>query len=140
MPSMRKRLSTLALVAPAVALSPRLEAWAAVARTAAPSVLALVVVAPASATPEGEKLFEANCAVCHAGGGNVIDRSKTLDRENLERQGYDRENIEQIVARGRGAMPGFMALDSKRGLDEAQISDIADYVEAQAAAGWPFAP
>mmetsp|Transcript_11892 Transcript_11892/g.37857 ORF Transcript_11892/g.37857 Transcript_11892/m.37857 type:complete len:153 (-) Transcript_11892:33-491(-) len=108
------------------------------------ALLALSLVAvpvTATAQPAGEKLFEANCAVCHAGGGNVIVRSKSLDRADLEREGYDRSAIELIIARGRGAMPGFGAISEsgrRAHLEEQEISEIAEYVEAQADAGWPL--
>lgn len=71
----------------------------------------------------------------------MIVRSKSLDRVDLEREGYDRESIETIIARGRGAMPGFGSSgdDGRRNyLEESEISEITDYVEAQAEAGWPL--
>mmetsp|Transcript_22820 Transcript_22820/g.29569 ORF Transcript_22820/g.29569 Transcript_22820/m.29569 type:complete len:134 (-) Transcript_22820:2104-2505(-) len=100
------------------------------------AAVAGLVVPSRAFSADGEKLFEVNCAVCHAGGGNVVSRDKTLERTDLDRYGYDREAIEQIIIRGLNAMPGF-ALDEKRRLSPEDILALVDYVEEQADAGWP---
>lgn len=102
------------------------------------------LAAPAMATQSvgnGERLFSANCAVCHAGGGNVVLQSKTLDSVDLAANGYGRSEIETIISRGRGAMPGFgeePGHESRARLDAEEVSDITDYVIEQAQAGWPI--
>ena len=35
----------------------------------------------------GAELFKANCASCHLGGGNIVNRAKTLKKADLEK--YD---------------------------------------------------
>ena len=65
-------------------------------------------VGAVAATSNGRRcsrLFEArNCAACHAGGGNVVARGKTLDRAALTANNVD---IETIVTMGKNQMPGF---------------------------------
>jgi Cytochrome c. len=44
---------------------------------------------------KGAKLFSANCAACHIGGGNVVVSAKTLKKEALEKYGMN--SIEAIT-------------------------------------------
>lgn len=131
---------SFAFPALAVSLEVPVKSWTVLKPDLLALSLAAVPAAAATELPSGKVLFETNCAVCHAGGGNVILRSKTLDRVDLEREGFDKEAIEIIIARGRGAMPGFGLTENSRRahLEVEEISDIADYVEAQAEAGWPL--
>lgn len=77
-------------------------------------------------------LFTQNCAGCHARGGNVVRRSKTLKQKALKRYGYDSiERIEQIITNGKGVMSGY----GDR-LSSAEIGAIAQYVKNQAESGW----
>ena len=66
--------------------------------------LTLSTLSPRPAMADGAVLFEAKCAPCHAGGGNVVARSKTLDRAALTANNVD---IETIVTMGKNQMPGF---------------------------------
>ncbi|MDJ0595704.1 MAG: c-type cytochrome [Pleurocapsa sp. MO_226.B13] len=80
----------------------------------------------------GAKIFSANCAACHAGGRNVINGAKTLQKDALEK--YEMNSIEAItyqVHNGKNAMPAF-----KGRLSDAQIDDVATYVLSQAEKGW----
>lgn len=80
----------------------------------------------------GSKIFSANCAACHAGGRNVINAAKTLNKDALEK--YEMNSIEAItyqVNNGKNAMPAF-----KDRLSDAQIDDVAAYVLSQAEKGW----
>ncbi len=80
----------------------------------------------------GAKIFGANCAACHAGGRNVVNGAKTLQKADLEKYGKDSiETITMQVNNGAGAMPAF-----KGRLTDAQIEDVATYVLSQAEAGW----
>ncbi|MDB9310726.1 c-type cytochrome [Aphanizomenon sp. CS-733/32] len=81
----------------------------------------------------GAAIFKANCAQCHIGGGNIVNRAKTLKKEALEK--YDMYSAEKIIAqvtKGKGAMPAF----GKR-LKAEQIENVAAYVLQQADKGWP---
>ena len=92
-----------------------------------------------SATPawagdatSGAKIFSANCAACHAGGRNVINGAKTLQKEALDK--YEMNSLDAIVNQvinGKNAMPAF-----KGRLSDAQIEDVATYVLSQAEQGW----
>ena len=80
----------------------------------------------------GAKIFSANCAACHAGGRNVVNGAKTLQKDALEK--YEMNSIEAItyqVNNGKNAMPAF-----KDRLTDAQIDDVATYVLSQAENGW----
>jgi cytochrome c6 len=80
----------------------------------------------------GAKVFSANCAACHAGGGNVVMAKKTLKQEALEK--YKMNSAEKIitqVTKGKNAMPAF-----KGRLTDKQIQDVAAYVLDQSAKGW----
>jgi cytochrome c6 len=80
----------------------------------------------------GGKIFSANCAACHAGGKNVVNAAKTLQKGDLDK--YSMNSLEAIktqVTKGKNAMPAFGGR-----LSEEQIDDVASYVLAQAEKGW----
>lgn len=80
----------------------------------------------------GGKIFSANCAACHAGGKNVVNAAKTLQKGDLDK--YSMSSLEAIktqVTKGKNAMPAFGGR-----LSEEQIDDVASYVLAQAEKGW----
>ncbi len=80
----------------------------------------------------GAKIFSANCAACHAGGGNIAAAKLTLKKEALAENGKDTpEAIITQVTNGKNAMPSF-----KGRLQPEQIEDVAAYVLAQAAKDW----
>lgn len=80
----------------------------------------------------GAKVFNANCAACHAGGGNAINGAKTLKKDALVTNGKDTvEAIVTQVTNGKGAMPAF-----KGRLNEDQIQSVALYVLDKAEKGW----
>ena len=85
---------------------------------------------------DGAVLFEAKCAACHAGGGNVVARSKTLDRAALTANNVD---IETIVTMGKNQMPGFGEACAPKAactfgprLDDAAVAAVAAWVDARA--------
>merc|ERR1719223_816582 len=58
----------------------------------------------------GEQIFNSNCAVCHAGGQNVIMPQKTLQKEALEQYlagGRTEKAVIYQVTNGKNAMPSF---------------------------------
>jgi len=80
----------------------------------------------------GEKIFTANCAACHAGGNNVIMPEKTLKKEALET--YGMKSVDAItyqVTNGKNAMPAFGGR-----LGDSDIEDVANYVLSQTEKGW----
>ncbi len=85
----------------------------------------------AEASP-GAKVFNNNCASCHAGGKNSVVAAKTLKADALAK--YGKNTVEAItlqVTKGKGAMPAF----SKK-LSPDQINLVANYVLEQAQNGW----
>jgi len=80
----------------------------------------------------GAKVFSANCAACHAGGRNVVNGAKTLQKDALEKYGMNSmEAITTQVTNGKNAMPKFGGR-----LSAAQIEDVATYVLSQSEKGW----
>jgi cytochrome c6 len=72
----------------------------------------------------GEKLFEANCSVCHPNGTNIIIPEKNLQKENLEANGMNSISaISYQVINGKNGMPAF----GDR-FKEKDIEIIADYI------------
>ena len=77
-------------------------------------------------------LFSNNCAACHANGGNIIRRGKTLKAKALKRYGFEETSaIATLINQGKGAMPAYADR-----LTPDEIEAIALYVQQQAANGW----
>ncbi len=80
----------------------------------------------------GAKVFSANCASCHAGGKNLVQANKSLNKSDLEKYGMNSaEAIIAQVTNGKNAMPAFKAR-----LKPEQIEDVAAYVLGQADKSW----
>ncbi len=80
----------------------------------------------------GAKVFGANCAACHSGGGNAVNPAKTLKKEALAQ--YSKNSIEAIVTQvtnGKAAMPAF-----KGRLTDDQIQSVAMFVLDKSEKGW----
>ena len=95
-------------------------------------VIGFTQVTFAADLENGEKVFSANCAACHAGGNNAIMPDKTLKKDVLEAN--DMNSIDAItyqVKNGKNAMPAF----GGRLVDE-DIEDAANYVLSQSEKGW----
>lgn len=98
------------------------------------ALLALTPSNPALATDftNGAKVFAANCAACHSGGGNIIRRGKNLKRRALKRNKINSiEAISSLVTNGKYAMPAY-----KDRLSYQEIQDVAAYVLEQADNSW----
>ncbi|MBD2549084.1 c-type cytochrome [Microcystis elabens FACHB-917] len=101
--------------------------------------LALVLGAAPSFAADvahGGQIFSANCAACHMGGGNVVNAERTLKADALasylaDYDGGHEAAIAYQVTNGKNAMPAFGGK-----LSEADIADVAAYVEDMASKGW----
>lgn len=94
--------------------------------------LSLTGVAQAADLDNGAKIFNANCAACHAGGRNVVNAAKTLQKDALAQFGMNSvDAIKKQVINGNGAMPAF---GGKLSADD--IEDVASYVLSKSEAGW----
>lgn len=86
---------------------------------------------------QGKQVFATNCVACHAGGRNVVQAQKTLQKDALETylENYGAEhNVSAIVyqvTNGKNAMPAFGGR-----LTADQIDDVAAFVNDQAENGW----
>jgi cytochrome c6 len=80
----------------------------------------------------GTTIFQAQCAACHQGGGNIIRGGKNLKLKALERNHVETvEAIQALVTQGKGNMSAY----GDR-LTAEEITAVSEYVLAQAEAGW----
>ncbi len=96
-------------------------------------VIMLLHVPNAQAIPlDGSQLFEAQCAGCHAGGGNIIRRGKNLKLKALQKNKVDtQEAIVNLITVGKGNMSAYADR-----LTPQEIQTVSAYVLAQAAQNW----
>uniref|UniRef100_A0A7S2WF81 Cytochrome c-553 n=1 Tax=Rhizochromulina marina TaxID=1034831 RepID=A0A7S2WF81_9STRA len=107
------------------------------------AVAAVVLPHAVSAADLGEATFNARCAACHAGGGNIIGyaRGKTLQANDLEKNGFSTaDSIVQLVKQGKGTMPRYYSADGSPlpggSLSDDEIQAVATFVLDRAAGGW----
>ncbi len=92
------------------------------------AILPLPSVAFPGDIPSGEKIFEMNCAGCHANGGNIIRRGKSLKKRALKRNGFESISaISNIVTQGKGNMSAYVDR-----LTTEEIDAVSSYVWQQA--------
>ena len=82
-------------------------------------------VSGAASDVDGRSLFQMHCAVCHPGGGNIINPQKTLDGQALSANGI--ETVGDIVANMRQPGPGMTRFDENL-LSDRQAARIAEYI------------
>ena len=93
-----------------------------------------------SASPEGARIFEGACAVCHQIGGPVLFGSKPSLALNSNVHSASPDNLIQVILHGieapvssdLGYMPGF-----KDSLNDRQIAELAAYIRQQFAPDKP---
>ncbi len=86
---------------------------------------AFAVAKEASEASKGEKLFMANCKVCHPDGGNIVNPKKTLHKADREANGVTK--VEDVIKRMRNPGPGMTKFDEKNYPDK-DARAIAEYV------------
>nr|AAW80670.1 chloroplast cytochrome c6 [Heterocapsa triquetra] len=127
----RQAVREQALVAAPEAASASAGSWSPLALGAALGLLVAVATgrpALAADLENGESVFGANCAACHAGGNNSVVPEKKIKKEALVTYGkYDVAAIIKQVTYGNGSMPAF---GERLGPDD--IEDVANYVFGQA--------
>jgi cytochrome c6 len=80
----------------------------------------------------GATVFEAQCAGCHAGGGNIVRRGKNLKLKTLEKnQMATIEAIQTLVTQGKANMSAY-----SEKLTPEEITAVAAYVLDRAQANW----
>lgn len=80
----------------------------------------------------GAKVFKANCAGCHAGGGNIVRRGKNLKLKTLHKRKVDTEEaIATLVTNGKGIMSAY---GDK--LTQEEIANVSAYVLQRAEQNW----
>lgn len=85
-----------------------------------------------TAYADGAAIFDANCKMCHANGGNIMGKGKSLSKEDLATNGVNtQEAIAGLVSKGKAPMPGF---EGK--LKAEDIAAVTAYVLERAEKGW----
>ena len=80
----------------------------------------------------GAAVFKANCAGCHANGGNIVRRGKNLKLKTLHKRKMDTEEaIASIVTNGKGIMSAY---GDK--LSPEEIANVSVYVLQRAEENW----
>ena len=80
----------------------------------------------------GAQVFQANCAGCHAKGGNIVRRGKNLKLKALHKYKVDtQDTIASLVTNGKNNMSAY-----GEKLTAEQISDVSAYVLQKAEQGW----
>lgn len=83
-------------------------------------------------TNNGARIFQENCAGCHANGGNIIRRGKNLKKAALKKYQVDSlAAISYLVANGKNNMSAYQDR-----LHDREIKDVAAYVLEQAENNW----
>eukprot|EP00930_Biecheleria_cincta_P016145 TRINITY_DN13233_c0_g1_i1.p1 TRINITY_DN13233_c0_g1~~TRINITY_DN13233_c0_g1_i1.p1 ORF type:complete len:262 (-),score=45.76 TRINITY_DN13233_c0_g1_i1:19-756(-) len=78
----------------------------------------------------GRTVYIAKCASCHPAGSNIIDETKSLFPDDLERNGYkEPAKVREIIRYGKGKMPGF-AVDCASVVDYTQCGVLTPLDEA----------
>lgn len=73
----------------------------------------------------GEKLYTQHCAVCHPGGGNIVNPKKTLGKNALVANNIKTE--EDIIKVLRNGVPGMPKFD-ENAISKKDAQEIADYI------------
>ena len=80
----------------------------------------------------GAQVFQANCAGCHAKGGNIVRRGKNLQLKALHKYKVDtRDAIASLVSNGKGNMSAY---GDK--LSAQEIANVSAYVLQKAEEAW----
>lgn len=87
--------------------------------------VAVSVFAQAASENTGEKLFMANCKICHPDGGNIVNPAKTLHEK--DREAHNVKTSADIVNLMRHPGPGMTTFDEKT-ISDKDARLIADYV------------
>ncbi|NER81192.1 MAG: cytochrome C6 [Leptolyngbya sp. SIO1D8] len=94
--------------------------------------LASPVQADTTSSEMAEALFSVQCAGCHAHGGNIVRRGKTLKQRALQRNKVDSvEAIAALITNGRGIMSAY---GDRLSPEEVQV--LANYVWDNAHNSW----
>ena len=96
------------------------------------AINAPVLANPTAEVGNGAAVFEANCAGCHARGGNIVRRRRNLKLKALHRNQVDTtEAIASIVTNGKNNMSAY-----RDKLTSQEIESVAAYVLQRAEERW----
>jgi mono/diheme cytochrome c family protein len=97
-------------------------------------IITAMIIQPSPAsgngTGEAENLFKAKCAVCHGAdlSGNTAMGKKLgiRDLRASEVQAQSDAQLQSIIAKGKGKMPGY-----EKSLSQQQISQLVAFIRAK---------
>jgi cytochrome c6 len=76
--------------------------------TLALMIFSVAAPLPAAEQAAGAAVFKARCASCHANGGNIIRKDKTLSKKDLEANNIrSEEDILRLIRNPGPAMPKY---------------------------------
>ena len=59
----------------------------------------------------GSTIFQQSCSGCHTGGGNILNRQKTLKKDDLEKNNLlsseESGPLYTVISAGKGQMPAY---------------------------------
>lgn len=88
--------------------------------------------AAATESESGSKIFQVNCAGCHANGGNIVRWGKTLKKQALRRNKVDSlPAVVWLVTQGKNNMPAYSGR-----LTSQEIDTVSKYVLRRAEENW----
>jgi cytochrome c6 len=76
--------------------------------TLALMIFSVAAPLPAAEQADGAAVFKGRCASCHANGGNIIRKDKTLSKKDLEANNIrSEEDILRLIRNPGPAMPKY---------------------------------
>ena len=87
--------------------------------------ISVYAFAEKAATSAGEKLFMANCSVCHPDGSNIVNPKKTLHKK--DRDANNVKTADDIMHRMRHPGPGMTQFD-ENAISNKDAHEIAEYI------------
>lgn len=87
--------------------------------------VAAIAFAEKASKDKGEAEFKEHCALCHPGGGNIVNPKKTLHKKDREANNIRKEA--DIVRIMRKPGPGMTIFDEKT-ISDSEAKAIAKYI------------
>lgn len=89
----------------------------------AAGIFSLMLCCPSNAAPDGAKIFQAKCALCHADGGNRTDPAKPVKGSKKLKSA---EIFKEFLSKKNSMMPPFKGIAD----DDAALKALLDYCKS----------
>jgi cytochrome c6 len=74
---------------------------------------------------DAKAAYDTHCASCHPAGGNIINKTKSLKKADLQKSGV--KNWQDVVAKMRNPGPGMQPF-SKQVISDKEAKALAEYI------------